>query len=146
MKKIIFLLLIASLLSLKSTAQEISLFDKNGDPIAYIATKEEMAIYLWDGTPVAYLDAENDEELYDIYGFNGNHLGWYDDGFVINHKGYIVGFVKSATNIFTRYEPFKPFKKFKPFKGFKKFPPFKPFFRDQFSTESFAIFLLRGKK
>ncbi|MGO4677307.1 4-fold beta flower protein [Bosea sp. 2YAB26] len=33
-----------------------------------------MTIYLWSGKRVAYLKKSNTG--YDVYGFNGDHLGW----------------------------------------------------------------------
>jgi hypothetical protein len=48
-----------------------TLFDINGNPVAYIDYDDEDIIYLWDGIPVAYLDYESN-----IYGFNGKYLGW----------------------------------------------------------------------
>ena len=64
---------------------EITLFDANGAPVAYIAPDEEWAIYLWNGKPVAYL--EHDGDAFSIYGFNGKHLGWFDEGVVRDHQG-----------------------------------------------------------
>ena len=101
-------------------SQEISLFNSNGDAIAYIDTDDEdNTIYLWNGTPVAYLSPESD--YYNIYGFNGNHLGWFEEGIVRNHDGDAVGFQDGAVNMYTKYEPYKSYKKFKPFKSFEEY-------------------------
>lgn len=125
-------------------AQEITLFNYEGAPVAYIATNDEdNTIYLWDGTPVCYLVANADK--YNVYGFNGEHLGWFQKGLVIDHDGYVVGFQKGAVNIYTQYEPYKSYKKYKPYKSFKKFAPFMPFLRNQFSSENFVLFLKRGR-
>ena len=123
--------------------QEISLFNSDGDPTAYIDTDDEdNTIYLWNGTPVAYLSPESD--YYNIYGFNGNHLGWFEDGIVRNHDGDAIGFQDGAVNMYTKYEPYKSYKKFKPFKSFEEFEPFKPFYSNSFSNESFILFLKKG--
>ena len=104
MKKLILLLLLIPMISL---AQEISLFNSDGDAVAYIdADDKDNTIYLWNGTPVAYLSPESN--YYNIYGFNGNHLGWFEDGVVRNEDGDAVGFQKGAVSgIYTNYEPYK---------------------------------------
>jgi len=117
----------------------MTLFDKDGNPVAYIEIEDENTIYLWDGTPVAYLYSEN------IYGFNGKHLGWFGDGVIRNHEGEKCGFTGSNVPVATKLEPFKSFKQFKPFKSFKEFAPFKPF--DSWSTSSLLLkdFLRQGQ-
>ena len=100
------------LLPVSILANEISLYNLKGEAVAYIDTEDELNIYLWAGKPVVYLDGDS------IYGFNGKHLGWFEDGIVRDHKGYAVGFIEGAVNIFTRLERFKGFKRFTPFKSF----------------------------
>ena len=79
MKKLFLLLLIVPMVCF---GQEISLFNSDGDAVAYIdVNDEDSAIYLWNGTPVAYLSAESN--YYNIYGFNGNQF-WRKRG-VIYH-------------------------------------------------------------
>lgn len=57
-----------------AVAEEITLFNADGETTAYIDTDDEdLTIYLWNGTPVAYLDP--DGEAFNIYGLNGKHLG-----------------------------------------------------------------------
>ena len=125
-------------------SQEISLFNSDGDAVAYIDTDDEdNTIYLWNGTPVAYLSPESN--YYNIYGFNGNHLGWFEDGIVRDEDGNAVGFQKGAVSgVYTNYEPYKSYKKYKPYKSYKKYAPFKPYFSNSFSNESFVLFLKRG--
>jgi len=44
------------MLAIVSSAQEVTLFDSDGEARAYIdANNNEMPIYLWSGEPVAYL-------------------------------------------------------------------------------------------
>lgn len=117
---------------------EETLYDTNGNPIAYIAHSDDETIYLWDGKPVAYLCDDN------IYGFNGNHLGWFEDGIVRDRDGYVVGFNKTAANVFVAFEPIKSFKEFKPFKSFKEFAPFKPFYSTSYSDVNLLDFLGEG--
>jgi len=62
-------------------AKEITLYNSEGEAVAYIDTDDEdLTIYLWNGKPVAYLEPNGDD--YNIYGFNGKHLGWYEDGII----------------------------------------------------------------
>ena len=39
--------------------EEITLFDPDGNPVAYIAPDDKNTIYLWSGKPVAYLKGED---------------------------------------------------------------------------------------
>jgi hypothetical protein len=145
LKKVLLLTIFFAGLSMTTKAQEITLFNSDGEAIAYIdAEDEDLTIYMWNGTPVAYLDPNGD--AFNIYGFNGEHLGWFEDGIVRDHEGYAVGFRKGATNIYTKYEPYKSYKQYKPYKAYKKYAPYKPYYKNQFSGESLSLFLMRGKK
>ena len=119
---------------------EESLYNTKGQAVAYIAFDDDQTIYMWGGNPVAYIDSDN------IYGFNGKHLGWYEEGAVRDHDGNIVGFNKCAANVFLAFEPFKAFKQLKPFKSFKEFAPFKPFYHSSGSKYTLENFLMRGAK
>ena len=46
-----------TLILAQTDGDEISLFNSEGKPVAYIA--EELTIYLWSGKPVAYLDEDS---------------------------------------------------------------------------------------
>lgn len=120
---------------------EETLFDPDGNAVAYIDYGDEGTIYLWDGSPVAYLDEESR-----IYGFNGKHLGWFEDGIVWNLTGDRTGYNNRTIPVFAKFEPFKAFKKFKPFKSFKEFAKFKPFKKTTSSANSLSQFLFGGKK
>ena len=137
---VLFLLLnVASM-----TAEEITLFNSSGTPTAYIDTEDEdLTIYMWNGLPVAYLTTAEDNG-YHIYGFNGNHLGWLENGIIRSHSGYAMGFRKGAIEMYTSYEPYKGYKQIKPLKSLKQLPPYKPLYINSFSTESLALFLIRG--
>lgn len=129
----------------KVTAEEITLYNAKGEPIAYIdAGDEDLTIYLWNGTPVAYLQPVGD--AFHIYGFNGKHLGWFENGRIRDHKGFSVGFQKGAASISTKYESRKAYKKKKPYKSYRKYAPHKPHYKKDFSTESLTLFLMKGKK
>jgi len=93
---------------------EISLFDSSGRPIAYIAEDGEGTIYMWKGHAVAYLHGDK------VYGFNGHHLGWFDEGIMRDKKGAPVGFTKQTCPRTTRTEPTKYTKKTKKTKATRR--------------------------
>ena len=122
--------------------EEIAIFNSRGKAIAFLEVGEDQTLYMWSGKPVAYLHKENKEQH--LYGFNGKHLGWYEEGILYTHDGDAIGFIEGAMTIFTEFEPIKGFKRFKPYKSFKEFPPFKPFFSKYFSKTPLTMFLLSG--
>ena len=117
---------------------EETLYDIFGNPVAYIAYGNEPIIYMWQGKPVAYLSDDC------IYGFNGKHIGWYENGVVWNIDGLVNGFNYSAADVFVKLEPFKSFKEFLPFKSFKEFAHLKPIYHRVKSLESLSQLLMRG--
>ena len=142
-KILLFLMLVTS--TCTALAEEISLFNSNGEPVAYIDTDDEdCTIYMWNGYPVAYLTTTSGDD-FNIYGFNGKHLGWYSDGIVRDHQGYAVGFCKGAVSKYTQYEPYKSYKQYKPYKSYKQYAPYKPYYKSSFSSESLALFLKKGR-
>tara|TARA_R110000803_G_scaffold209830_2_gene280156 strand:+ start:297 stop:734 length:438 start_codon:yes stop_codon:yes gene_type:complete len=138
------LIFVVLLFSLNLLAQdEISLFNSEGEAIAYIDTDDDdLTIYLWGGNPVAYLHKQSGQ--FHVYGFNGNHLGWLIDGIIINHEGYAVGVTKDATSMYTQYESYKGYKKYKPYKSYKEYAPYKPYSSGSWSSNNFKLFLLLG--
>lgn len=89
-------------------------YNQHGQAVAYAENDE--CIYLYTGTPVAYFDDDS------VYSFSGKHLGWFENGWILDNNGYCVFFTDNADG-----GPMKPFKKFEPFKKFRKFEPFKHF-------------------
>lgn len=129
--------------SLATAENEISLFNGQGDAAAYIAPDEEFTIYLWDGKPVAYLSKDGSDVA--VYGFNGKHLGWFEDGIVRDHDGRVACAVAVKERLrFTSFEPFKSFKQFKPFKSFQQLAPLRPLFVNAWSTLPCRFFLSSG--
>jgi hypothetical protein len=127
-------------ISILNSGPELTLYDPQGEPIAYIDCKDDNTIYFWDGTATAYL-FEN-ENLFSIYNFNGQHLGWFVNGIIIDHEGSMVG---SSKNIFPtviyQLEPNKEFKKMKPIKKMKSSEPYTPLITSFWSDISLGIFL-----
>ena len=81
---------------------ERTIFNKDGDAIAYFSDDYHSCIYLWDGSPVAYLS----EDLH-IYGINGRHLGWFIDEIIYDSNGQRIGFTSSSSPVPTAKEPVK---------------------------------------
>lgn len=140
MKKIIILVLIFNI-SFSLFSQEVSIFDSNGEATAYL-DQRDLTIYLWNGTPTTYLEPSGD--CYNIYGYNGEHLGWLESGIIRNHDGFLVGYFRGSLNVPVKNEPFKQFKRDKPFKSPKKFAPYKPSYKNKFSTTPLFNFLMLG--
>lgn len=118
-----------------------TLHDKNGNPVAYIDYDEDATIYLWNGKPVGYLSNNNT-----VYGFNGSHLGWFEDGILWNLKGERSGFNKNTSPAYTKYEPYKSYKQYKPYKSYKQYAKLKPFKKLNSSDASLESHLISGAK
>ena len=116
---------------------EITLFNKNGKPVAYIADDGE-TIYLWDGRPVAYLFEDK------IFGWPGRQLGWFHNGTVFDIYGLRAGFIKSKSPIATEIEPLKPQKHLKPAKGKKQTQVIKPILCYGYSNNTLEDLLEAG--
>lgn len=79
-----------------------TLFDKDGNPVAYIADDYNKTVYLWDGTAVAYIYEEEH-----VYGINGRHLGWWLDEILYNIEGDRVAFTSGTCPVAIGKEPQK---------------------------------------
>lgn len=121
---------------------EISLFDSDGDASAYIAVSEDLTIYLWSGAPVAYLKASSGAD-YDVYGFNGKHLGWFSKGLIWDHDGNASCGVKKVMPR-TSYEPYKSYKQYKPYKSYTEYAPYRPYLSSSFGVVPCALLLGSG--
>lgn len=91
----------------------MTFYDSYGNAVAY--TEDDGSIYLFSGAPVAYL-YENK-----VYGYNGHHLGWFDNGWVRDKRGHCVFFTENATGS----GPVKPIKRITPIKHLKRVKPVK---------------------
>lgn len=119
---------------------EIGLFDKRGEPVAYISDDYNHTIYLWDGIPVAYLY----QSEY-VYGNNGRHLGRFIDNILYDEQGFRVGFGAKACPVPIGREPVKP-KKVPPYENRPRWkaPPL-PKLSYQVSARDLAEFLKQGQ-
>lgn len=134
-----FLFLTLALVA-NAQAREITLFDSEGEAVAYIDTSDDATIYLWSGKPAAYLDGKS------IYGFNRKHLGWFEQGVVRDHNGNGVGFIQGAVSKLIRLEGLKSLKSLNPLKSLKELEPLKPLNSNQWSRLPLELFLLSGSE
>lgn len=129
--------------SLQSIAQKVTLFDSKGNARAYIDYDEKETIFLWNGKPVAFLN--NDGSDVCVFGFNGNFLGWYEDGIIRDKNGDAIGVRKGAVNMVTSIEPIKGIQEITPIRPITSITPIKPFFSNNWSSKSLTEFLHSGK-
>ena len=141
MKQLTFLIL--AITGTSVFAQETTLFDSDGNAVAYISTDSRNTIYLWNGTPVAYIHAQNNN--FHIYGFNGQHLGWFANGFIRDNNGHIVGAIKDVHPRVTRVEPVKSVKHVTPVASVRVVPPVKSVFSTNWSRTPLNVLLSAGR-
>lgn len=119
---------------------EISLLDSHGRAVAYIAADGEASIYLWNGEAVAYLVQEK------VYGWNGQHLGWFDSGVLRDLTGAQVGFVREKCPVTPKTETTKKTKKTKRTKSTRKTAKTRATDKSAKSNLPLEIFLQGGEK
>ena len=122
----------------KGGSMEVTLFNKNAKPVAYIGEDGE-AVYTWDGRAAAYLDDDK------VFGWNGKQLGWFDNGTVFDIFGLRCGFIRSKSPVATPVEPMKPGKHPKPARGPRQMPVSRPTLCYGFSNHSLEDLLEEGK-
>lgn len=116
---------------------EETLFDTNGLPIAYIDYEGGRTIYFFSGQPVAYMDTNNQ-----IYGFNGLHLAWFEDGIIWDEEGERVGYNRRTLPISPKPEPNKNSKHFNPPRKIKRAAKLKPIFKKNANSRKHLADLL----
>ena len=124
---------------------EVALYDSGGAATAYIATDDDMTIYLWDGKPVAYLKSDKDAG-YNVYGFNGKHLGWFVNGIIWNHAGDASCAIQEALATPAQLEPLKGLKELKPLKSLQALAPLRPLFSNSFGKLPCQFLLGEGSE
>lgn len=124
---------------------EVTIYDKQGKAVAYsnFLAQEEVVIYLWNGKPTTYYVSENENEL---YGFNGEFIGWREAGIYYDLEGKRIGFEKGALDLPTQEEPTKNVKEVLPVKSVKQATPAKHAKSVNWSEESLEAFLQKGVK
>lgn len=91
----------------------MTFYNCDGQPIAY--TEDDIHIFLFTGEPVAYIYGNA------VYGYNGRHYGWFEQGWIRDLHGACVFFTENATGS----GPIKPMKQMRPMKYMKYMKPMK---------------------
>lgn len=118
---------------------EVTLYDSSGAASAYIVFSSSTVfsdtptIYLWDGTPSAFLDRRSETDVFHVYSFGGEHLGWFEGGILWNHDGDAEGAVRTAISGPVQIEQIKSIKQIKPIRGIENIPPIKPLYTYRWS-------------
>lgn len=141
---VLFLLLLTPVIRANAQESEISLFDSDGTPVAYVAMDDDMTVYSWSGKPLAYLESRSSGGGFNLYGFNGEHLGWFEHGVMRDHKGDGVCGIRSVVD--AKLEPLKALKQLKPLKALKELEPLKPLDSLSWSDTPCIVFLYEGAK
>lgn len=114
------------------------LYDRTGQPVAYMEDDGEPLIYLWSGYAVAYLFGDL------IYGWNGNHIGWFSEGIVYDARGQRVGSIGDKCPFALKAVRAKAAKHAKNAK-FARLPEHKrPDYRKNYGDQDFESFLKEG--
>jgi hypothetical protein len=139
---LLFLLfvLVPSPIVLKGQMDETTLFNADGVSDVYISfSEDEPTVYMWSGKPVAYL-ASSVGGGFNVYGFNGKHLGWYVSGIVRDHKGRpVCGVYRVVPN--PKPVPLRSQKQLLPQKSSKQVAPLRPLYKRQWSSTPCGLFL-----
>ncbi len=119
---------------------DITLYDRDGNPIAYISDDYESNIYFFEGEAVAYLFNESE-----VYGINGRALGWFIDEVLYDSNGLRIGFTYNTCPKSCAKEPIKSKRKPIYEKRPRSKPPPMPKFSYAISSIPLKEFLLQGK-
>lgn len=119
---------------------ERTLFNKDGEVVAYISDDYHETIYLWDGRPVAYIYEDQH-----IYGINGRHLGWFIDDIIFNNSGERIGFTNNSCPVSVAKETIKPEKFARDEIQPKWKAPPSPKLLFDYANEDFSEFLKEGQ-
>jgi hypothetical protein len=116
---------------------ETTLYDKQGQPTAYIAADKE-TIYLWSGKAAAYIQDDK------VFGFNGCHLGWTRNGVFYTQAGHRVGFRSDKCPAERHTSPVKCIKQEKRARRLRQVARIRPILQLSLSEEGFTEFLIKG--
>lgn len=119
---------------------ETNLYDYQGYPIAYIEESPVRSIFTWDGYAVCYIDGEI------VYGWNGEHIGWFVNGILYDTHGKRVGYTNGKCPAATKVLHAKSAKHAKPAKSARVAHHARPCFSASTMAVSLQDFLLQGAK
>ncbi|HEY5653928.1 MAG TPA: hypothetical protein VIR63_06135 [Pontiella sp.] len=120
---------------------ETTLYDAKGHAVAYIVEDGQSSIYLWDGHAVAYLVDENK-----VYGWNGQHLGWFEEGIMRDIEGKKVGFFIDQCPAVPKMEKTKKTKNTKRLKATQKVLKARRSDKELLADTSLDAFLRAGQR
>ncbi|MCQ2246592.1 MAG: hypothetical protein MJZ69_07390 [Bacteroidaceae bacterium] len=103
--------------------EEITLYDKDGIAVAYIAPDEDYTIYLWNGRPIGYL------HKYKYYAFDGHHLGWYSKGVIYDNEGVLLYCIENKCSNIQPIHCEKQPKRRKPIRSIRHLAEERPIFK-----------------
>jgi len=83
-------------------------------------------------------------DIHYIYGFNGTHIGWFENGLVRDYDGDVVACEKNLINMYYEVEPLKSLKKDPPLRKQAENPRAKPTYRERWSNMLLSVFLQQG--
>lgn len=129
-----FLLIICLSFYYSLSAQETTLFDKNGEATCYVQNSTAV-LFSFSGNALAFFKLNADNSL-SVYNFYGKHIGWYEGGIFRDNEGNTIVFKKGSIIHSTNYEPYKDVKKIIPVKPYAEIPPYKPYYSNTFSNIS----------
>ena len=144
MKSIFLTIMTIVSFTLTISAQQTSLYNSQGEAMAYIDYDEDATIFMWNGNPVAFLEKDGNDIC--VFGFNGSFMGWYEDGIIYDKRGYAVGARKGATNMSLRSERSKSSQRSIPSRPSTPSTPSQPSWKSSWSSSSLSEFLYFGKK
>ena len=78
-----------------------------------------------------------------VYGFNGNHLGWFTNGMLIDHDGYVACAVKDMVTT-PNLPSLKSLKSLKPLKSLTELPPLFPLLKNAFGQTNCSLLVASG--
>jgi len=142
MKRILQIVVALSLIVPTVTiAEEIDLYDLQGEAVVYIDTDQELAIYTWGGEAVSYLVSGCGQRCFYIYTWEGSHIGFFENGIVYDLQGDIVGSVDGALNI-TYYAPYAKYAQYAQYAKYARYAPYaKPAYSNSASKWSLEAFM-----
>ena len=89
-------------------------FDRDGDATLWVLRNGRLVDA--DGNSIGYIDSDS------VYDYNGSHRGWYEEGFIRDHDGACVCFLKGATGL----SPILPITSIPPIPGIPEIEPIRP--------------------
>lgn len=137
-----FLLPILFFSTFVSASNELDLYDNQGEPVVYISLDDDLTIYSWDGEPSAYLKRSQNDK-FDVYGFNGSHLGWFTKGMLVDHDGYVACAVKNLVAT-PNLPSLKSLKNLKSLKSIPEIPPIFPLLHNEFGHTTCSLLVASG--